>query len=232
MQSPKRENQSVSDQVFQYLKDNIAQGRWRPGEKIPSENKLCELLEVSRISVRSAIGRLASLGLLESKQGNGTFVCQPGSFQPLGDMYAALGQSDRLSMLEFRKVIEVAAAEFAALRATTKTVDAMHETIMRMQTATDPAEIAASDMEFHYLLAEATNNSAIVKSFEILRDSYIRVFEENVAVMGSYGAEYHKKILSAIETRNAALAKRYMSEHLDNTAALLLQSRTTNQNSE
>jgi len=210
---------SVSDYVFNFLKNNITKGVWNPGEKIPSESKLCEILGVSRISVRTAISRLSSWGVLESRQGNGTFVCQLSSFNPLSGMHLVLSQSDRVSMFEYRKVIEVAVAEFAALRATTKMIDAMFETVHRMETDSNPQDIAQSDMEFHYLLAKSTNNSAIIQSFEILRDTYIRVFEENVALMGSFGVEYHRKILSAVETRNPVLARQYMSEHLDNTAA-------------
>gem|GEM_PF-344562 len=222
--------ESVSDYVFSYLKNNITSGKWITGEKIPSESKLCEILQVSRISVRSAISRLSSLGILESKQGNGTYVCDVSTLSPLNDMYSAfiLSHSDRLNMLEFRKVIEVATAGFAAARATTKMVDAMSVTIDTMENAETKVDIVNSDLEFHYLLAKATNNDVIIKSFEILRDSYIRMFEENVAVMGAFGALSHRLILSAIETRNSDLARKYMEEHLDQTAARLVQARFDN----
>jgi len=222
--------ESVSDYVFSYLKNNITSGKWITGEKIPSESKLCEILQVSRISVRSAISRLSSLGILESKQGNGTYVCDVSTLSPLNDMYSAfiLSHSDRLNMLEFRKVIEVATAGFAAARATTKMVDAMSVTIDTMENAETKVDIVNSDLEFHYLLAKATNNDVITKSFEILRDSYIRMFEENVAVMGAFGALSHRLILSAIETRNSDLARKYMEEHLDQTAARLVQARFDN----
>lgn len=60
---------SVSDQVFDQLKENLVKGIWKPGDKIPSENQLVSLFGVSRASIRMAIQRMITLRLLESKAG-------------------------------------------------------------------------------------------------------------------------------------------------------------------
>ena len=70
--------QRVEDIVYEKLLTNIRENVWKSGEKIPSENDLCTLLGVSRVSVRSAIQRLKALGLLEVKHGKGSFVAVPG----------------------------------------------------------------------------------------------------------------------------------------------------------
>ena len=62
----------VKTQVFVQLRDRIVGGTWLPGDKLPSENALVEALGVSRVSIREALHMLASLGLLESRQGGGT----------------------------------------------------------------------------------------------------------------------------------------------------------------
>ena len=67
---------NISDVVYEQLMENLIAGEWKPGDKIPSENELAAQLQVSRISVRSALQRLSSLGLVESRQGEGTFVCE------------------------------------------------------------------------------------------------------------------------------------------------------------
>ena len=72
----KIKRQSVASQVYEQLKHNIVSGIWTAGEKIPSENQLVKMLGVSRISVREALKQLVSLGLLEARQGEGTFVKQ------------------------------------------------------------------------------------------------------------------------------------------------------------
>ena len=98
----------AGDRVFQYLSDQISKGTWKPGDRIPSEKELCSIIGVSRISVRAGINRLAALGILESKRGCGTFVCT--TTQPsLGSVGTILSiyDSDRISMFEFRKMLEV-----------------------------------------------------------------------------------------------------------------------------
>ncbi len=210
---------SASNKVFLYLKNAITDGKWKPGEKIYSENQLCGLLGVSRITVRSAIHRLTSLGILESRQGNGTFVCNDISLGNLNSLMPMMlfDQPDRISMFEFRKIIEVATSGLAAQRATTQMVEEMRGFTTKMSEATDVDVIAHNDMEFHYHLAKSTGNSAIIKVFEILRDTYLNMLEENVLKMGAYGARYHHMILSAIEIRNTELAEKYMLEHLNDT---------------
>ncbi len=218
----------ASDCAADYLRNGIITGVWSPGERIPSEHQLCKTLNVSRVSVRAAINQLAGQGILASKQGSGTFVCQPNSNIPFNAMLSSfvLSTSDRLSMLEFRKTIEVAAAGFAAARATTELVDKMSVATDAMARATEFSDIVNYDLEFHYLITKATGNFAFIKSFEALQSTYISMLEENVAILGNFGADFHRKILSAIEIRNSELAKEYMLEHFDQTAMRTVLSKT------
>ncbi|MCG6879667.1 MAG: winged helix-turn-helix domain-containing protein, partial [Deltaproteobacteria bacterium] len=64
----------VCDQVYKQLRENVLKGVWQPGHKIPSENRLVSLFGVSRASIRMALQRMITLGLLESKVGDGTYV--------------------------------------------------------------------------------------------------------------------------------------------------------------
>ncbi|MDO5111591.1 MAG: FadR/GntR family transcriptional regulator [Clostridia bacterium] len=212
--------QKVSDRVFAYLRDSIQDGKWKPGDMIPSENLLAAELGISRISVRAAISRLSSLGILESRQGEGTFVCKSAAPEQFNRMIPMLmlDHPARMDMFEFRRILEVEAAGLAASRAGAEAVAQMRAATDGMVKATEVAEGARRDMEFHYLIAQASQNQIIVKVVEILMDYYMHSLEENVAVMGSEGASYHYQILSAIEMRDAARAKDYMLEHLNNTA--------------
>jgi len=168
----------ISDQVYNYIKGEIVEGNWKPGEKIPSENTLCKTLNVSRVSVRAAIKKLSSIGLIESFQGKGTFVCKEGNFHPINDLYSvmAISQNDRLSMFEFRKIIEVASAGYAAMRATTDVVNAMNQAIINLEASDDIQEIINYGVEFHKLLIHSTNNSIIIHTFELLHEIYVQTF--------------------------------------------------------
>lgn len=208
---------TVSNRVFDYLMKQISAGVWKPGDKIPTEKELCEILGVSRISVRTGINRLATLGILESKQGCGTFVCDF-SAQAVPESlasYLTFCNPDRISMFEFRKMLEVTSVGYAAMRATNVQIDEMSRIIQKTMKSGSISEGAQLDMEFHHLLAEATANPVILRTYEMAQNAFH--FEQNIAVRGITGVEYHHKILTAILVRDSELAKRYMSEHLDMT---------------
>lgn len=209
---------TVSNAIFENLKDRIVAGEWKPGERIPSENKLCELTGASRVSVRAAIQKLSSLGLVESRQGGGTFICELSGEQHLNSVipYFALSQPDRASMFEFRRIVEVEGAALAALRADSGQIAAMQEATRKMSEASDPDEITRYDLEFHYLIMQGSRNSILVKVFEVLRDTYFALLRDNVTHMGSSGARYHQMITSAIESRDSDLARLLMEKHLSN----------------
>lgn len=210
---------TVSDAIFEDLKERIIAGEWKPGEQIPSENKLCQLTGASRVSVRAAIQKLSSLGLLESRRGGGTFVCELSGEQHLNSVipYFALSTPDQISMFEFRRIIEVEGAALAAQRADAEQIAAMHEATQKMAEATTTEEITQYDLQFHYLIMQGSRNSILVKVFEILQDTYFALLHENVTRLGSTGASYHKMITVAIESRDAELARLLMEKHLNNT---------------
>lgn len=214
----KRKN--VSDMVSDELKSSIISHKWLPGEKIPSENQLCNSLGVSRVSVRAAINRLTGLGLLESHQGGGTFVCKRSGAEVIDSItsYVALDKPDRINMFEFRKIMEVESVALAAMRANTDMVAAMRKTIEEMKTTEDPDLVAFHDVEFHHLVAKSTSNPFIIKMFEVLKDTYYSLLKQNTTVMGgASGVHYHEMICRAIEIRDIDLARSYMLDHLNDT---------------
>lgn len=211
----RRKASTVTDGVVDYLTDAISSGQWKPGERIPSEAQLCTLLGVSRITVRSAIGQLAALGLVQSRQGKGTFVCSPSVSQsiPLLPMQNA----DRLSVFEFRKIVESESAALTAIRASSLDVQALEESIVGMEQATTDKKVAEYDMVFHALIAQATGNEVIQRVFQMMQETYSRMFEDNVSHLGKAGVEHHRRILLAVQTRDMNAARQNMLEHLDDT---------------
>jgi len=119
------EKESVRGQVFWQLRDHIFRRTWPPGSKIPSENELSRTMGVSRVSIREGIQHLVSLGILETRHGEGTFVRELSGGQvhfnallPL----LVLDNIDILQVLEYRRIIEKGTAGLAA-PGTTRTGD-------------------------------------------------------------------------------------------------------------
>ena len=207
---------SATDQVFGYLSRGIAAGTWKPGEKLPSEAQLCRQLGASRVTVRSALSRLAGLGQVRSQQGRGTFVCRPAPPDAPGNLLG-LGGADRLSVFEFRKIIESESAALAAIRATSADVTEMEQSILGMESGQSDEAVAEQDMAFHCLVARASGNEVILRVFQLMRSTYIRMFEDNVSLLGKTGTEHHRRILLAIQTRDMQTARSCMLDHLDDT---------------
>jgi len=119
MDNIKNHKASVIDQVYDQLKANILGEIWKPGEKIPSENDLASSFGVSRMSIRMAIQKLVTLGLLEAKVGEGTFVKEFSPSNYFGEIAPTiLKTKSQVEILQFRRAIETEAIILAIDRVT------------------------------------------------------------------------------------------------------------------
>lgn len=209
----------ISDKIADQIIQSIETGTWEPGDRIPSEQQLCQMYGASRVSIRSALQKLTGQGLVKTIKGKGTFVNKIPTEQTQNDIFefSITNKSDRINLFEFRKIIEVESAYIAALRADAATIQALNDSVSQMRNAVTNEDMAKYDAEFHRLIAEATCNPFIIKLYYLLKDAYIQMFSQNVSLLGALGAHAHSKIITAIEMRNGNLAKKYMMEHLNNT---------------
>jgi len=212
---------SVKQQVFEQLRDGIVRGTWPAGTRLPSENALTVKLGCSRISVREALQMLASLGLVETRQGGGTFV-RPYSgevlLSPLLPMLA-LTRTDVLHVLEYRRIVERGCAALAVERAGEAEVAELERACAAMRTSTqDLRAFAKADLEFHLALAMASKNPVLVKVNTVIRDVLSASWKEIVHVLGTRdGLHYHRRILEALKARDAVAAVALMEEHITRT---------------
>ena len=205
----------TAEAAFQYLMDGIRSGIWQDGDKLPSEAQLCRELQISRTSVRSALGRLSGLGLVQSIQGKGSFVrMQSPATVPDTSLFQ---NADRLDVFEFRRIIESESAALAAMRATAADIRALDATITSMSGESNAEEAAAQDMQFHYLIAKASGNELILGVFDMMHDTYRRMFRHNISYTRTVPIVQHRQILLAIQTRDMDGARRAMLEHLEDT---------------
>ena len=213
--------ESVRVQVFRQLRDQVLRRTWAPGSKIPSEHELSRTMGVSRVSIREGIQHLVSLGILETRHGEGTFVRELS-----GEIYfnsliplMALGETDIFHVLEYRRIIEKGSAALAAERATDRDVAEMEAVYDRMvRSQDDVAEFARADLEFHLAVAKATGNSVLIKVNNVLRSVLSVSMENIVSTLGiGDGLHYHRLLIEAVRSRNAPEAERLMEEHVVRT---------------
>ncbi len=212
---------TVADETVEQIAEMIRAGAYAPGDRLPSERKLVEQLKVGRTSVREAIRRLETMGLVESRQGLGTFVKDPSSEVIQASLLPhALANKETLEKLfDLREIIEVEAAARAARRASADQIAVMKKWQQTVETniaREDVAGLIVADVEFHRQIIIATGNDILVK----LMDSIVDLLREmrydctHIPDLLPQIVSGHRAIMTAIEVHDAEVARQAMRDHL------------------
>lgn len=208
------------EQIVKQIEESILKGALKPGDQLPAERELAQQFGVSRTAVREAVKTLREKGLVEAYSGRGTFVTN-GTSQAIRqslDFMMRIGQQDGLAHLaEVRQILEPEIAVLAASRVQEQHLATMREAVAVMdQALRDPDAYIEADLDFHLSLAEAAENPIILSLIDsivgLLREQRLRIFYvEGGPERGQY---HHKRILEAVEQRNADRSRDAMRAHL------------------
>jgi len=213
--------ESIRTQVFERLRDQVVSRTWPAGCKLPSEKQLSIEMGVSRASIREGIQQLAILGLVYTRQGEGTFVKDFSSEIYLNALLPLLVLDDTtiFQVLEYRKVMEKGTVALVVEKAGEADFQRLEEAYMVMvHNRNDSVEFAKADLAFHLALAEASGNPIIAKINLIIRHILSVSMESIVRTLGNQdGIDYHRRILDAIEKRDVGHAQQLMEEHIVRT---------------
>ncbi|REE97217.1 FadR/GntR family transcriptional regulator [Thermomonospora umbrina] len=199
---------SLVDQVIDQLKGEIAAGAWGLGAKIPPEPTLSETLGVGRNTVREAVRALTHAGLLECRQGDGTYVRATSELS--GAVRRRLRTAELLEILEVRRALETEAARLAAGRRTPADVARIERALARCEELAggdDRGAFVEADLDFHMAVAEATHNRVLIELYrdfgEALRASITAAVDrlDQVAVP-------HASLAEAVVAGDAEAAER------------------------
>lgn len=209
----------VYHEIVDQIRELISAGRINPGDRLPPERELAELFKASRNSVRDAIRVLEQMGLIESRQGDGTYV-RSVSAEDLAEPLALMLLQSRTQMRELwevRRVLEPAIAEFAASRITDDEIDEL-ETILEAQRRKVEAGFTAleEDAAFHYAIAEAARNTVMLRTLDTLVDLLRQSRERSLQKRDrpAYSLAGHLRILAALRRRDPEGARDEMLRHL------------------
>ena len=214
----------VYEAVVLQIQALIAQGKLLPGEKLPPERELAERFGVGRNSVREAVRQLELLGLVEVRQGEGTFISRATIDNVIAPFVSVLVQNPNLygEILDFRKMLEPKIAALAAERATPENIAKMEELILRFEkyVASSDSRLSATiedDGVFHYVIAEATQNRLIVRVVSAVMD-LLKEFLGQLSEAGYHSdtfVEIHRSILEAIKARDVRGSRLAMEKHME-----------------
>jgi GntR family transcriptional repressor for pyruvate dehydrogenase complex len=212
---------SISSQVYEQLKAQVLRRAWLPGTKLPSENLLAQRLGVSRVSVREGLQRLVSLGLIETRHGEGTFVCEYNAGTSMNALLPmlVLDPADLFHVLEYRRIMEKGTVALVAEKATLQDIAELKRSYAKMvRQKHDVRGFAHADLEFHLDLARASGNPIILKVNRIIKDLLSVSMENIVETLGTRdGLDYHQRIIDAIEAHDIERAESIMEEHIVRT---------------
>jgi GntR family transcriptional regulator, transcriptional repressor for pyruvate dehydrogenase complex len=216
----------IYEEIVEQIRQLMENGSLKPGDKLLSERELAEKLQVSRSSVREALRALEMMGFVDIKTGGGTFIKETsaeGIIQPLA-MFISIEKGAFFEIYEIRKIFETAASHLAAERATPMDLAKIEENLKKMKAALaedDSEEGEDSDTAFHFSIAEATQNSWLIRLLNTISDSVhktVSVARRQLYMTPGYPQtliEQHTKIYEAIRDRNPELAEKVMLEHLN-----------------
>ena len=177
----------ISHQVYDHILDNILNGVWPPGSKLPSENELCQKFGVSRVPIREALKRLNAMGIAQTRQGEGSYVMMltPGMFMNSLLPMLVLNRKSMMDILEYRRIVEPENAALAARNADATDIANIAATIEEINRVGKPAlEFAIADMKFHLDIARATKNSLLFNVSNVIRDVIVSYYRKINELMG------------------------------------------------
>lgn len=215
---------SLSRQVADQLEHKVLSGVIPVGEKLPTENALCEMFGVSRTVIREAVAKLKSMGLVETRRGHGTTVMRNAPADaPFTQMINPTTVEDILHLLELRIVVEQAAAEFAAERRDEQDLVAIERALSAFhQARVENRQARSEDYDFHLSIAVATKNPLIKNFFQQFNKNVIPraqilntdIDQEESDRYLARVAEEHTEIFDAIRAGDSKVAGQAMYRHL------------------
>jgi len=218
-------SQRAAEAVAQHIESLILEGSLRPEERLLPERELAERLNVSRSTLRDGLKILEERGLLTSAGGRGTKVAQLGAVAIADPLIAMLARHAETAddYLEFRGIVESAAAALAAGRATDVELARIRDCLDRMDHAharADAEEEAEADAELHLLIYEASHNLTLLQIMQalagVLRSDVMQNRSRLFAVpaIRELLRRQHRAIAEAIIARDAGAARRAAEEHI------------------
>ncbi|HSV37665.1 MAG TPA: GntR family transcriptional regulator [Nocardioidaceae bacterium] len=222
---------SLTDEVYEQILGELVDGSLSPGQALPSERRLAEVLGVSRPAVREALQRMAHAGLVEVRQGGSTTVIdfrRLGGLDLLPHLLLPGGQVDlkvARSIMEARLTVGPKAAELAAARASKDAVEAIRNAVRAIELDDDPIGRQRRALLFWELVVEAADSIAFRLMFNSLRAAYEPALDVLAVVMSAEvdRLEAYDGLADAIEAGDTDLARQRADDLLGYATRSLLQ---------
>lgn len=199
---------SLVETAIESLRHAIETKQWLVGDRLPVEAELSEALGVSRNTVREAVRVLAHVGMLETRQGDGTYVR---ATRDAGETLKRIARTQLTDQLEVRIMLETEAAKLAAQRRTDQDIRAMTMALdARGKADSDMQARIRHDEAFHHALVAASHNSALSELYDYFSHAITQTIErtELDADLPEPSQEDHELLLAAVRRQDSEKAEK------------------------
>ncbi|MBR4627107.1 MAG: FadR family transcriptional regulator [Ruminococcus sp.] len=208
--------------TINYIFDLIEGGLLKVGDQLPTERKLSERLGISRNSIREALRTLENLGLVECRQGSGTYLVDHVSetFKKAINIMLMMKQTSHSEICEFRRHMEKAACRFVISKGVSEEArSALLSAVERLKLSEETNGMAEADTLFHYTLIRATGNSFMITIFDAVTDTY-RKFIDDILTLSDSATKSelnkaHEKIARSLVSGDEEACIAAINEHYD-----------------
>lgn len=213
--------------VIEQLQQLIAGGQIKPGDRIPPERELSDMLRVSRTSIREALKILEALDLVFVRAGEGTFLKKPsisGIITPIA-MFLQEESDTHENLFETRTLLESGIARLAALRRTEQELEIIEQACHQIKNSTVLEEVIAADIHFHSSVILASKNPTLFSFASLISELIKHGVRKTREVLfiepgaNEISAAQHFDIYDAIRDQDPDRAYRAMYTHLEYTAS-------------
>jgi GntR family transcriptional repressor for pyruvate dehydrogenase complex len=219
---------TLTEAAFEQLIEYVVKGTWKAGDRLPPERELCQQFGIARTSLREAIKAMELVGMLDSRVGDGTFVCARSEFlsRPLLWAFTGTDHEELQEIMEARAIIEENLAGLAAERGSASEVECIKDAINEMRACIKAgSSILEADMSFHLAVASAAHNEVLRNAVQLLRNITRQWLAYKVLIpnVAASVLKRHETIYRAIATHKPDAARQEMRRHLRETQQLVIQ---------
>lgn len=214
---------SATNDAFNGIRSYIATGRFQPGSKLPTEEKLCEMLNMSRSPVREALRMLDVLNVVEIRHGSGVYVKSLCADELIGSLSLTIGLMPLKSLLDIydmRVTVESSIAAKAAAKISDDNIATLTLLQNQIEQCQTPADSTDFDDQFHQLIADVADRPASKAFLNVMRSRssafslFFFAHGESVFETSNKG---HRAIISAFRRHDPMLAEAAMASHVEST---------------
>ncbi|MGD8562662.1 MAG: FCD domain-containing protein [Desulfarculaceae bacterium] len=210
----------LSDRINQFLRLAIFKGELKPGDKLPTEERIASDFKVSKVTVREALRQMEAEGLIEKRRGirGGSFVAEP-NHAKIGELILTYMRWEAITpehLAEFRMLLEPLLAALAARNRTDEDLAAIKENIEKYQSQYEAGKLDRTlATEFHRLVAEACHNPMISAVMAAVAEVFIDIFERVSMTLedSRIDLDYCRRLYDSLVEQRADEARKLMVDH-------------------